>query len=134
MEVAVDRTTGTIRLVRAVAANDSGQIINPTGIKMQIEGGIIQSSSWTLKEEVIYDRTRIQSSDWTTYPILTFPEVPEVTVELIDRPGQPFLGTGEASQGPTGAAIANAVASATGLRMRDLPLTPEKIKRALAKA
>ncbi len=134
MEVAVDRNTGVIRLVRAVAANDSGQIINPTGIKMQIDGGIIQSSSWTLKEEVMYDRTRIQSSDWSTYPILTFPEVPEITTELIDRPGQPFLGTGEASQGPTGAAIANAVANATGLRMRDLPLTPEKVKRAFAKA
>lgn len=134
MEVAVDRTSGAIRLVRAVAANDSGQMINPTGIKMQIDGGIIQAASWTLKEEVMYDRTRIQSSDWSTYPILTFPEIPEITTELIDRPGTPFLGTGEASQGPTGAAIANAVASATGLRVRDLPLTPDKIKRAFAKA
>ncbi len=131
MEVAVDRASGEIRLIRAVAANDSGQIINPMGITMQIEGAVIQASSWTLKEQVMYDRTRIQSTDWTVYPILTFPEVPDVTVELIDRPGAPYLGTGEAGQGPTSAAIANAVFAAIGVRVRDLPLTPDKVKRAI---
>jgi len=131
IEIAADRSSGEIRLIRAVAANDSGQIINPTGITMQIEGGVIQSASWTLKEQVMFDRTRIQSADWSTYPILTFPEVPEIAVELIDRPGQPYLGTGEASQGPTGAAIANAVFSAIGVRVRDLPLTPDRVKRAI---
>jgi len=131
MEVAVDRASGEVRLVRAVAANDSGQIINPMGITMQVEGGVIQAASWALKEQVMYDRTRIQSADWSTYPILTFPEVPDVTVELINRPGQPYLGTGETTQGPTGAAIANAVFSAVGVRVRDLPLTPDKVKRAI---
>ncbi len=94
MEVQVDRASGNIRLVRAVAANDSGQTVNPLGVVMQVEGGIIQSASWTLKEQVMYDRTRIQSSDWSTYPILTFPEIPEIIVENIDRPGTCSAPTG----------------------------------------
>jgi len=89
--------------------------------------------SWSLKEEVKFDDTQILSSDWNSYPILTFSEIPPVDVVLINRPGAPFLGTGEASQGPTGAALANAVFDATGVRYRQLPLTPERVKQGLDK-
>ncbi len=129
-EVEVDRSSGVVRVLRATCVADSGQVVNPDGLKNQMEGGIVQSTSWTLKEQVMFDRERITSRDWQSYPILTFPEVPEVEVTLIDRPGKPWLGAGEAAQGPTAAAIANAVAHATGARIRDLPLTPEKIQRA----
>jgi CO/xanthine dehydrogenase Mo-binding subunit len=118
--------------VRAVAAVDSGEAVNPNGIRNQIEGGIIQSSSWTLYESVGFDRTRVTSRDWSRYPILRFPAVPDsIEVHVIDRPGQPFLGTGEAAQGPTSAAVANAVANAAGVRFRDLPLTQDRIKSAI---
>jgi CO/xanthine dehydrogenase Mo-binding subunit len=106
-------------------------MVNPDGVSNQIEGGLIQSLSWTLKEEVQMDKTRVLSRDWNSYPILTFSEVPPVDIVLIDRPGQPFLGTGEASQGPTGAALANAVFDATGVRLRTLPLTPDRVLQAL---
>ena len=134
-EVAVDHTSGHVRVLRVVAADDSGEIVNPDGVRNQIEGGIVQATSWTLKEAVRFDRTRITSRDWSSYPILTFPEVPaEVEVVLVDRPGQPFLGTGEAAQGPTVAAIANAVANATRVRIRELPLTPARVLAALQQA
>jgi nicotinate dehydrogenase subunit B len=131
VEVHVDRDTGVVRVVRAVAANDSGQIVNPDGIANQIEGGIVQSISWTLKEQVRFDSEKILSREWASYPILTFSEAPEIEIVQINRPGQPFLGTGEASQGPTGAAVANAIFDARGVRLRDLPLTPAKVKAAL---
>jgi CO/xanthine dehydrogenase Mo-binding subunit len=132
VEVEVDRESGRTRLRRAVAATDSGQAVNPDGIRNQIEGGILQSASWTLYEAVSFDRKRITARDWSTYPILRFSAVPAaVEVHVIDRPGQPFLGTGEATQGPTAAAIANAVADATGTRIRELPLTPARIKAAI---
>ncbi len=131
-EVEVARETGAVRLLRVVAATDSGQAVNPDGIRNQIEGGILQSASWTLYEQVGFDNTRITSRDWKSYPILRFSAVPEnVEVHVIDRPGQPFLGAGEASQGPTAAAIANAVADATGARLRELPFTPDRVKAAL---
>jgi nicotinate dehydrogenase subunit B len=116
---------------RVYAAVDAGQIVNPDGLANQIEGGIVQSTSWTLKEEVKFDPTEIRSRDWATYPILTLPEFPSVEVELIDRPEERSLGAGEAAQGPAGAAIANAFAAATGKRLRDLPLTPARVKAAL---
>ena len=124
VEVEVDSTARhKIRLVRAVAAVDSGQVVNPDGLRNQIEGAVVQSSSWTLYEKVSFDDTRIRSVDWATYPILRFNAVPEsVEVHIIDRPGQPYRGSGEAGQGPTAAAIGNAVAHATGVRKRDLPL------------
>jgi CO/xanthine dehydrogenase Mo-binding subunit len=132
VEVAVDRESGRVRLVRAVAAVDSGEAVNPDGIKNQIEGGILQSASWTLYESVLFDRTRILSRDWGSYPILRFAGVPEsVEVYVIDRPGTPFLGTGEAAQGPTAAAIANAVADAVGIRLREVPLTATRVKAAI---
>ncbi len=134
MEVEVNRQSGRIRVIRAVASSDTGQIVNPDGVMNQIEGGMIQSLSWSLKEEVKFDDTKVLSNDWSSYPILTFSEVPPVSVVLIDRPGSPFLGTGEASQGPTIGALANAVFDATGVRFRRLPLTPERVKEGLSKA
>ena len=132
LEVDVNRERGSVRVVRAVAAVDSGQAVNPDGIRNQIEGGIIQSSSWTLYEAVDFDRTMIKSADWSRYPMLRFPEIPEsVDVHVIDRPGAAFLGTGEAAQGPTAAAIGNAVAYATGARIRELPFDRKRVKGAI---
>jgi CO/xanthine dehydrogenase Mo-binding subunit len=132
MEVEVAHDTGRTRVIRAVAAVDSGQVVNPDGLINQIEGGIIQSMSWTLYERVTFDDTRITSIDWSTYPILRFGAVPDsLDVHLLDRPGQPFLGSGEAAQGPAAAALANAIANATGQRLRDLPLTRERVKAAM---
>ena len=128
MRVAVDTESGRIKLDRALCATDIGLVVNPDGAINQIEGGIIQSASWTLMEQLRLGRTGVASTDWASYPILTFPEVPLVEVALIDQPNEPSLGSGEASQGPTAAAIANAVANATGERIRDLPLTPVRIK------
>jgi CO/xanthine dehydrogenase Mo-binding subunit len=131
-EVAVNPATGKVRLVRAVAADDSGQAVNPDAIENQIQGGIIQASSWTLQEQVRFDSQKIVSVDWRTYPILRMPDVPDaIEVHVINRPGQPFLGTGEAAQGPAGAAIANAIAHATGKRLRVPPFTPDVVKSAL---
>jgi nicotinate dehydrogenase subunit B len=131
-EVEVNRETGRPRLVRAVAAVDSGQVVNPDGLINQIEGAILQSMSWTLYEAVTFDDTRITSIDWQTYPILRFNSVPDsVEVHVINRPGQPFLGSGETGQGPAAASIANAIANATGKRLRDLPLTRKRIKAAI---
>jgi nicotinate dehydrogenase subunit B len=131
-EVEVNRETGRTRLVRAIAAVDSGQVVNPDGLTNQIEGAIIQSTSWTLYEAVTFDDTRITSIDWQTYPILRFDAVPEkIEVHLINRPGKPFLGSGETGQGPAAASVANAITNATGKRLRDLPLTRKRIKDAI---
>ena len=131
-EVEVNRETGRPRLVRAVAAVDSGQVVNPDGLINQIEGAIVQSMSWTLYESVTFDDTRITSIDWQTYPILRFNAVPDsIEVHIINRPGQPFLGSGETGQGPAAASIANAIANATGKRLRNLPLTRKRIKDAI---
>jgi nicotinate dehydrogenase subunit B len=132
VELEIERETGRARLVRAVCAADAGQVANPDGLRNQIEGAILQSTSWTLYESVSFDDTRVTSIDWSTYPILRFSAVPDsIEVHIIDRPGLPFLGAGEIGQGPTAAAIANAVANATGRRLRDLPLTRERIKAAI---
>ncbi len=132
LDLEVDRNTGRVRLGRAVAADDSGQAVNPDGIKNQVEGAIVQAASWTLFEQVTYDRTRIKSRDWATYPILRFEDLfRNVDVHVIDSPGQPYLGTGEGGQGPTAAAIANALADATGQRFRELPFNRERLKAAL---
>jgi nicotinate dehydrogenase subunit B len=131
-EVEVNRETGRPRLVRAVAAVDSGQVVNPDGLINQVEGAIIQSTSWTLYEAVTFDDVRITSVDWQTYPILRFDAVPDkIEVHIINRPGLPFLGSGETGQGPAAASVANAIANATGKRLRDLPLTRKKIKGAI---
>ena len=120
-----------IRVTRAVAAIDAGQVVNPDGLKNQIEGGIIQAISWTLKEALQWDRERVTTRSWGDYPILGFDEVPQIEVVLIDRPELPGLGTGECAAGPTAAAIGNALWQALGVRARDLPFTPERIARAM---
>jgi len=130
-EVEIDRKSGRVRVPHAYAAADAGQIINPDGLSNQIEGGMVQSTSWTLHEAIRFDRNGITTRDWSGYPILTMPEVPEVDVALIDRPEEKPLGAGEASQGPMAAAIANAVAHAIGRRLRDLPFSPERVQTAL---
>jgi nicotinate dehydrogenase subunit B len=131
-EIEIERETGRVRLVRVVAAVDSGQAVNPDGLINQVEGAILQSASWTLYESVSFDDTRITSVDWATYPILRFNAGPDsIEVHVIDRPGQPFLGSGECGQGPAAGAIANAIADATGRRIRDLPLSQERIRTAL---
>jgi CO/xanthine dehydrogenase Mo-binding subunit len=128
VEVEVERETGRVRVVRADAAIDSGEVVNPDGIRNQTEGGIIQSISWTLYEFVTFDETRITSVDWSTYPILRFGAVPDsVEVHVVDRPGEAFLGTGEAAQGPVAGAIGNAVRNAIGVRIYDLPFSRDRL-------
>ena len=132
MEIAVAHETGQVKIGKVVAAVDSGQAVNPDGIRNQVEGAIVQSATWTLYEMVTFDQRTITSRDWSTYPMIRFPLLPDsVAVHIIDRPGQPFLGTGECGQAPTAAALGNGIARATGVRMRDLPLRPEKIKEAI---
>ncbi len=131
-DVEVDRASGVVRVQKIWAAADAGMIVNPSGVELQIEGGCIQSSSWTLREAVAFDATRILTRSWAEYPILRFADVPVVDVQLIDRPDEPSLGVGEGAQGPAAAAIGNAFAAATGKRIRDLPFTPERVKAALA--
>ena len=126
MRLQVDSATKEIRLIKATAVCDAGLVVNPDGLRAQIEGGIIQSSSWTLKEQVQISKRSRESHDWHSYPILRFDEVPEVEVILIDRPDEKSLGVGETAQGPTAAAIANAVFHATGKRLRQLPFTPDR--------
>jgi nicotinate dehydrogenase subunit B len=128
VDLEADAASGAIRLHRAVIAADAGEIIDPDGLVNQLEGGFVQAASWTLKEEVRFDTTRIASRDWDGYPILRFDEIPEIETVLLDRPGERFLGAGEATQGPTPAAIANALARAIGRRVRDLPLRPERVR------
>ncbi len=121
----------TIRVVRVVAAVDCGRAINPDGVANQVEGGVVQAMSFAMKEMVQFDRTRIASRSWDTYPILRFGEAPAVETIVIDRPDQPSLGVGEAAAGPTAAAIANAVFDALGVRVRDLPMTPDRVLAAI---
>jgi CO/xanthine dehydrogenase Mo-binding subunit len=128
-EVAADTDVSLRRLWLAV---DVGRVINPDGVLNQVEGGAVQSASWTLREQVRFDRTRITSANWDSYPILRFTEVPEVAVRIVDAPGEPDTGAGELAQGPVAGAIANAVADAVGVRVRDLPLTRAQIERAIA--
>jgi nicotinate dehydrogenase subunit B len=121
-----------IRVRRLTIAVDVGQVINPDGVRNQIEGGAVQATSWTLKERVRFDRRRITSDDWETYPILRFSETPHITVEIVEHEDTPSVGAGEAAQGPTAAAIANAVTDALGgVRVRDLPLTSEAVIAAI---
>lgn len=134
MEVSVDRASGGVRVTRVVCAHDCGLVINPDAVKNQVEGGIVQTLSRALYEEVAFDSDRVTSVDWASYPILKFPEMPEVIVELIDRPELPPVGAGEAATAPVAAALANAIYDAAGVRMRQVPMTPERVKQALAHA
>jgi CO/xanthine dehydrogenase Mo-binding subunit len=126
MQLKVDAETNAIELIKATAVCDAGLVINPDGLKAQIEGGIIQSSNWTLKEQVQLSKRSRESRDWSSYPILRIDEVPAVEIILINRPNEKSLGVGETAQGPTAAAIANAICHATRERLRQLPFTPDR--------
>jgi CO/xanthine dehydrogenase Mo-binding subunit len=130
VEISVVRETGQVMLERAEVAVDAGQIVNSDGLRNQIEGGLIQSASWTLYEELQFDTAGIRSFDWSSYPILRFSAVPRsLNVHLINRPGAPFLGAAEASMGPTAGALGNALFDATGKRLRDMPLAGDRLRR-----
>jgi nicotinate dehydrogenase subunit B len=120
-----------VRLTHLWLAVDVGRVINPDGVINQVEGGAIQSASWALRERVRFDRTRITSVNWDSYPILRFTEVPQVEVRIVDAPGERETGAGEVAQGPVAGAIGNAVADAVGVRVRDLPLTRDQVARAI---
>jgi CO/xanthine dehydrogenase Mo-binding subunit len=120
-----------IRVRRLWLAVDVGRVINPDGVINQVEGGAVQSASWTLREQVRFDRDQITSAGWDSYPILRFTETPQVTVRIVDAPDQAEVGAGELAQGPVAGAIGNAVADAVGVRVRDLPLTRERVARAI---
>jgi CO/xanthine dehydrogenase Mo-binding subunit len=130
-EVEVDRAMGDVRVTRVYVVHDCGQIINPNGVKAQIEGNVIQTVSRTLKEEVTFDRSMITSLDWASYPILRFPELPEIEIELIDRPTEKPWGAGEPTAAVIPSAISNAIFDATGARLRSVPFKREKVKAAL---
>jgi len=131
-EIAEVEAGNEIAVKRVWAAIDAGLVINPDGLVNQTEGGIIQAVSWALKEAIQYDRSRILTSTWIDYPILTFEESPQVEVTIVNRPDQPPLGAGEGTQGPTAAAIANAIHNAMGVRLRDMPFTRARVLAALA--
>ena len=132
VKLQVDESSGAIQFERVVIAADAGQVVNPDGLSNQLEGGFVQAASWTIHEAVKFDANGITSRDWETYTILAFPQAPVIETVILDRPDTPFLGAGEAAQNPTPAAIANAIFDATGLRLRDIPFTPEKVREALA--
>ena len=119
-----------VRVRRLWLAVDVGTVINPDGVINQVEGGAVQSASWAIRERVTFDRARITSLSWDTYPVLRFTEVPRVAVRIVSS-GRPETGAGEVAQGPVAAAIGNALAQAAGVRVRDLPLTREQVIRAI---
>ncbi len=131
VDVSVDTETGAVAVRRVVAGCDAGVVVNPDGLANQIEGGILQGLSRALHEEVRYAADGIRSRDWTTYPVLRFADVPDIELALLDRPGLPPLGAGEASTPVTPAALANAVDDAVGIRIRQLPLTPDRLRSRL---
>ena len=130
IEAEVDKSSGAIRVRRAACAHDCGLIINPDALRLQIEGNILQTLSRTLFEETTFDRARVTSVDWASYPILAFPDAPEILIDLVSRPQEPPLGAGEASATPVPAALANAVFDAAGIRLRTVPFTRQRVKAA----
>ena len=132
-DVEVERKTGKVAVKNFYVAHDCGQIINPDGLRNQIEGNVVQTTSRTLIEEVRFDRSRVTSVDWQSYPILKFPDVPAVTIDLIDRPTEKPWGAGEPTAAVVPSAIANAIFDATGARLRSVPFTPGKVQAALEK-
>ncbi|MEH2471990.1 nicotinate dehydrogenase subunit B [Nitrobacteraceae bacterium AZCC 2161] len=135
MEIDVNRDTGEVAIKRVNAVTDAGEPINPDGIRNQIEGAIIQALSWTTREMMPFDAAHRTAFDWSGYPISRFSNIPEsLVVDIVPAKGLPFLGAGEAGQGPASAAFANAIADATSIRMRDMPLSPAKLKTAIGAA
>lgn len=130
-DVAVDRKTGEIAVTRVVVGHDAGQMINPDGVRHQIHGNVIQSTSRVLKEQVEFEDSVVAAKEWGGYPIMTFPEVPDIDVLMMPRETEPPLGSGESASVPSAAAIANAIFDATGIRFRELPITAERVREAL---
>jgi CO/xanthine dehydrogenase Mo-binding subunit len=133
-EVEVNKDTGEIRVTRVCASHDCGEMVNPDGVANQVEGGVLQTVSRTLMESVTWDRDKVTSVDWASYPIMRHTQAPKVEIALIDRPGTIAWGAGEPMACAIPAAIANAVFDATGARLRSVPFIPEKVKAALAGA
>ncbi len=133
MDVEVDARTGAIRVHRIACAHDCGLVINPDTVKQQVEGNILQTLSRALFEEIAFDKAKVTSLDWASYPILAFPDVPDVKIDLVMRQDLPPLGAGEAAAAPVAAALANGVFAASGARLRTVPFTPERVKEALAR-
>jgi CO/xanthine dehydrogenase Mo-binding subunit len=123
-----------VRVERLAIAHDCGLIVNPNGLRNQIEGNAIQAMSRTLKESVAFNTSGVTSLDWHSYPIVRFSDVPEVTIALIDRPHEPILGAGEATTTVIAPAIGNAIHDATGVRLREVPFTPDRVNAALRAA
>ena len=132
-EVEVDKSTGAVAVKRFVLSHDCGLIINPDGLKNQIEGNIVQGVSRALMEEVKFDTSGITTLDWQSYPVIRFPAIPEIDIVLINRPEMPALGGGEPSSAPIAAAIANAIFDAVGARLREAPFTPARVLAGLKK-
>ena len=130
-DVAVNKATGDVSVTRVVAGQDSGLMVNPDGVRHQIHGNIVQSTSRALMEEVAFDRTSVVTREWGAYPLIKFPELPKIDVLMLPRQDQPPLGVGESASVPSAAAIANAIFDATGVRFRELPFTPERILKGL---
>ncbi|HYL62869.1 MAG TPA: molybdopterin cofactor-binding domain-containing protein, partial [Candidatus Methylomirabilis sp.] len=130
-EVEVDKSNGKVAVKRVTLVHDCGLIVNPDGLRNQIEGNVIQGVSRTLMEEVLFDANGVKNLDWASYPIITFGEIPDVEIVLINRPEMPALGGGEPSIVVVPPAIANATFDAVGVRLREIPLTPQRILSAL---
>jgi CO/xanthine dehydrogenase Mo-binding subunit len=130
-DVEVNRKTGKVRVSRFFVAHDCGQIINPDGLRNQIEGNVVQTVSRTLLEALQFNRSTVTSLDWSTYPILAHPHVPDVVIDLIERPTEKPWGAGEPTAAVVPSAIANAIFDATGARLRSVPFTPEKVLAAI---
>ncbi|QKJ86871.1 nicotinate dehydrogenase subunit B [Paramixta manurensis] len=130
-DVAIDKQSGEVAVTRITVGHDAGMMINPDGVKHQIHGNVIQSTSRVLKERVTFENNIVSSQEWGGYPILTFPELPAVDVMMMPRPYEPPLGAGESASVPSAAAIANAVFDATGIRFRELPITADRLREAL---
>ncbi|WP_315531342.1 molybdopterin cofactor-binding domain-containing protein [Delftia acidovorans] len=130
-DVTVDRETGVIKVDKVFVAHDCGEMVNPAGVRHQVHGNIIQSTSRVLKEYVTFDSKGVTSLDWGGYPILRFDELPEIDVQLVERPGEDPMGAGESASVPSAAAVSNAVFDATGVRLREVPFTPARVLAAL---
>ncbi|SNB72413.1 nicotinate dehydrogenase subunit B [Arboricoccus pini] len=130
-DVEVNRKTGEVAVTKVTVGQDSGQMINPAGVKQQIHGNVVQSIGRVMKEEVSFTEKAVATKDWGDYPIITFPELPLVNVLMVDRQSEPPLGVGESAAVPSAAAIANAIYDATGVRFREVPFTPERIRKGL---
>lgn len=131
MQVGVDAATGKVSVERVVCAHDCGLVVNPDALKNQMEGSIVQALSKMLHEEVRFDRSRVTGVDWTSYPVIRFPDVPPIEIALVDRPDQPLMGAGEGTLSPVGGALGNAIFDATGVRLTTVPFTPARLKAAM---